>query len=74
MEELTLVADGLTWPESPRWRDGSLWVSDVHAFHLVRVAGGVVEPVAAIPGRPAGMGFMPDGRLLLATAVDRTLL
>ena len=74
MEGLTLVADGLTWPESPRWRDGQLWLSDVHAFRLVRVAGSVVEPGAASPGGRAGLGFMPDGRLRLATAVDRTLL
>ena len=75
MRDPILVAEGLTWPESPRWRDGWLWVSDVHAFRLVRIgADGTVEAVAPIPGRPAGMGFMPDGRLLLATAIDRTLL
>jgi sugar lactone lactonase YvrE len=75
MPELTLVADGLTWPESPRWRDGKLWISDVHNFRVIRVAeSGQIEQVAHVPGRPAGMGFMPDGRLLLATALERQLL
>ncbi len=70
----TLVADGLTWPEAPRWRDGQLWISDVHAFRLVRIdERGLVTIVAPVPGRPSGMGFMPDGRLLLATAVARDL-
>lgn len=74
MRDLALVADGLTWPEAPRWRDGWLWLSDVHAFRLVRIdEHGSVETVAAVPGRPSGMGFMPDGRLLLATAVARDL-
>ena len=74
MRDLTLVADGLTWPEAPRWRDGWLWLSDVHAFRLVRIGEDrVLETVAAVPGRPSGMGFMPDGRLLLATAVARDL-
>jgi hypothetical protein len=27
-----------------------------------------------VPGRPSGMGFMPDGRLLLATVLERELL
>ena len=74
MRTTTLFADGLTWPEAPRWRDGGLWLSDVHAFRLVRIGeDGVVGTVAAVPGRPSGMGFMPDGRLLLATAVARDL-
>lgn len=75
MPELTLVADGLAWPESPRWRDGWLWLSDVHNFRLMRLDGrGGAQTVAHVPGRPAGMGFTPDGRLLLATALDRQLL
>ena len=75
MPELTLVADGLAWPESPRWRDGRLWLSDVHNFRLMRLDGrGGAQTVAHVPGRPAGMGFTPDGRLLLATALDRQLL
>lgn len=74
MRPTTSFADGLTWPEAPRWRDGWLYVSDVHAFRLVRIAeDGAVETIAPVPGRPSGMGFMPDGRLLLATAVARDL-
>lgn len=74
MRSPSLVAGGLTWPEAPRWRDGWLWLSDVHSFRLVRLGeDGALETVAAVPGRPSGMGFMPDGRLLLATAVARDL-
>ncbi|WP_213958858.1 SMP-30/gluconolactonase/LRE family protein [Variovorax sp. dw_954] len=69
-----LAVDGLTWPESPRWRDGALWFSDVHNFRVMRVVPGEeAKAVAHLPGRPGGLGFMPDGRLLAATALDRKL-
>ncbi len=74
MTEPVLYAEGLTWPEAPRWRDGSLWISDTRSFRLLRVRRGLIEPVCDVPGRPSGMGFLPDGRLLLATALDRKLL
>lgn len=74
LEDFTVVADGLSWPESPRWRDGELWFSDVHNFRLMKItARGELHQVADVPGRPAGLGFMPDGRPLLATALDRRL-
>ncbi|GAA5040659.1 sugar lactone lactonase YvrE [Thermocatellispora tengchongensis] len=70
-----VLAGGLVYPESPRWDRGSLLVSDVHAFRLVRVRpDGTWRTVREVPGRPAGLGRLPDGRLLLATALDRTLL
>ena len=74
MSEPALFAEGLTWPEAPRWRDGSLWISDTQSFRLLRVRRGSLDVVCDVPGRPSGMGFLPDGRLLLATALDRKLL
>jgi sugar lactone lactonase YvrE len=71
---LSTSADGLAWPESPRWKDGCLWFSDVHNFRVMKLRpGGSPQVVAQVPGRPAGMGFMPDGRLLLASALDKKL-
>lgn len=75
MAELALVADGLTWPESPRWHDGRLWLSDVHGFRVMRGDDdGTLREHLRVPGRPAGLGFGADGRLLVATALDRKLL
>ncbi|MEV5477838.1 SMP-30/gluconolactonase/LRE family protein [Streptomyces sp. NPDC052207] len=69
-----LLTDELVFPESPRWRDGQLWISDVHGYALVTVSDdGSVHRLCQVPGRPAGSGFLPDGRLLLATALDRVL-
>ncbi len=73
--EPVLFARGLAWPESPRWKDGELFISDVHNFRLARVsADGSVETICAVEGRPAGMDFAGDGSLLLATGVGRELL
>jgi sugar lactone lactonase YvrE len=70
----SLVAERLSWPEAPRWRDGALWFADCHHFQLKKVISGhEPEVIASVPGRPAGMGFHPDGRLLLASALDKKL-
>jgi sugar lactone lactonase YvrE len=74
-DEPILLATGLSWPESPRWRNGALWLSDVHNFRLARVdMDGSVETVCAVEGRPSGMDFSAEGHLLMATALGRQLL
>lgn len=74
IEGQQLVLDDAVYPESPRWRDGELWFSDVHAFTVRKLtAAGHVRTVFEVPGRPAGLGFLPDGRLLVASALDRCI-
>lgn len=69
-----LCAAGLSYPESPRWHNGRLWVSDVHAFAVKSIGrAGDTRVEVDLPGRPAGLGFLPDGRLLIAGALDRRL-
>ena len=64
----------LAYPESPRWRDGLLWFSDVHNFRLKACdLNGRLQVDMAVEERPAGLGFMPDGRLLMATALGKRL-
>jgi sugar lactone lactonase YvrE len=73
--DLTQIAGSLRFAESPRWHGNRLWFSDVHDYKLKAVTpAGEVEVVAEVPGRPAGLGFLPDGRLLMATALDRKLV
>jgi sugar lactone lactonase YvrE len=65
---------GLRFPEAPRWVSDRLWFSDVHAYQLKTVTlDGAIEVVAEVPGRPSGLGLLPDGRMLMATALDRRL-
>lgn len=73
--ETRLHAEGLSWPESPRWRNDVLYVSDVHNFRVAKVsADGQPETLCNVEGRPAGMDFNADGTLLLATGIGRQLL
>ncbi|WFU91863.1 SMP-30/gluconolactonase/LRE family protein (plasmid) [Rhizobium sp. CC1099] len=73
--EPRLFASGLSWPESPRWRDDVLYISDVHNFRVAKIApNGIVESLCKVEGRPAGMDFSKDGTLLLATGIGRQLL
>lgn len=70
-----LLLDGLAFPEGPRWRDGRLWFSDVLAAEVRAVdLTGDVETIATVPGLPSGLGWLPDGRLLVVSVDDRRLL
>ena len=69
------VVDGLTFTEAPRWRDGKLWFSDFYTQRVLTVTpGGRLETVVEIPQRPSGLGFTPDGALLVVSMLDRRLL
>ena len=71
----SVLLDGLAFPEGPRWRDGKLWFSDMHGDRVMTVdLEGRSETVVEVPGRPSGLGWLPDGRLLVVSMVDRRLL
>jgi sugar lactone lactonase YvrE len=70
----TLLA-GLVFGEGPRWHDGRLWLSDMHAHTVLTVdLDGKREDVLHVPGKPSGLGWLPDGRLLVVSMNDRKLL
>lgn len=69
------VAGGLTFPEAPRWHDGALWLSDMHAYAVLRLEpDGTLTTVAEVPGCPSGLGFLPDGRMLVVSMHDRRVM
>lgn len=73
--ETSVLLDGLVFGEGPRWHDGKLWFSDMHAHRVMTVnLDGKTETVAEVPGQPSGLGWLPDGRLLVVSMIDRRLL
>ena len=69
-----LLAD-LAFPESPRWHDGRLWVSDWGANEVIAVdLVGQSEVVARVESFPMCIDHLPDGRLLVVSSADRRLL
>jgi sugar lactone lactonase YvrE len=72
----SLIVDGLLFPESPRWHDGSLWFSDMFRGQVWRlnVTTGARELVLQLDGRTSGLGWLPDGSLLVVSMHDRAVL
>ena len=69
------LLDGLVFPEGPRWHNDRLWFSDMHAHAIFTVdLAGTQERIANVPERPSGLGFLPNGRLLVVSMRDRRLL
>ena len=70
-----LLIDGLCFGEGPRWHDGALWLSDMHAREVLRIGGnGQAETVVRVENCPSGLGWLPDGELLVVSMHDRCLL
>ena len=77
MAELTtsVLVEGLRFPEGPRWRDGQLYFSDQHAGRVLSLTpAGVLSEVVVVEHRPSGLGWDPEGRLLIVSMDDRKLL
>src|SRR5215510_7279316 len=67
--------DGLAFPECPRWHGGQLWFSDMHGGRVARFeSDGRVETVVEVAGGPGGLGWLPDGRLLVVSMDERKVL
>src|SRR5579875_4220376 len=65
MAEFKVLLDNLAFPEGPRWHDGKLYLSDMHAHQVLAVTmDGTATVVAEVPAWPSGLGWLPDGRLL----------
>jgi sugar lactone lactonase YvrE len=67
--------DGLFFGECPRWHEGRLWFSDFYdgAVFSADEQGGRRKELD-VPSQPAGLGWLPDGRLLVASRLDRVVL
>ncbi|WP_310778608.1 SMP-30/gluconolactonase/LRE family protein [Mycobacterium sp. Z3061] len=71
----TPLADGFCFGEGPRWFEGLLWFSDMlgAAVHTCDWRGSLTT--LPLPGHsPSGLGFRPDGSLLIVSTEDRQVL
>jgi sugar lactone lactonase YvrE len=75
MRAMKVLIDGLAFPEGPRWHDGKFYFSDMHAHQVVATdMAGNREVVCEVPARPSGLGWLPDGRMLVVSMTDRKLM
>ena len=69
------ILSSLSFPEGPRWHNGHLYFSDFYQHEVVAVdIDGQRETIARIEAQPSGLGFRPDGTLLVVSMLDRRVL
>lgn len=76
----TIVAGDLAFPECARWHADRWWCADMHTARVLSYAPGRWDdPTVEVDlgdghdARTAGLGFLPDGRLLVVSAFDATV-
>jgi sugar lactone lactonase YvrE len=75
MAELEMLVDGLDFGEGPRWHDGRLWYSDFYQHRVSAVSlDGQRETMLELDDHPSGLGWLPDGRLLVVSMRDKRVL
>ena len=71
--ETTVLLSGFLFGEGPRWREGRLWFSDMWGGQVMSVdLAGNMAHIAEFD-HPSGLGFMPDGSLLVSVMYERRI-
>lgn len=76
MRQISTVLTDMSYLECPRWHEGRIWVSDFYTHEVLSAQedGSDVRVEAEVPGQPSGLGWLPDGRLLVVSQHDNRLL
>ena len=70
-----ILIEGLGFPEDPRWHQDALWFSDMDARAVFRMdPDGALHRIVRVDGTPSGLGWLPDGALLVVSMADQKLL
>lgn len=70
-----VAASGLAFPEAPRWREGRLWFTDQHTRAILTLdMAGHLEAFAHSQDLPGGLGWLPDGSLLVVYMTQRRIM
>ena len=70
-----ILIDGFTFTEGPRWHEGRLYFSDFFTHRVLAVdTKGQLETIVKTPYQPSGLGWLPDGSLLIVSMNDQKLL
>ncbi|KKN20162.1 hypothetical protein LCGC14_0938390 [marine sediment metagenome] len=70
-----IFLEGLKFPEGLRWYEGKLWFSDMIAKKVKTVdLKGNFKTIIEMEDSPSGLGWLPDGTLLIVSMDDERLL
>jgi sugar lactone lactonase YvrE len=69
------LAEGFGFVEGPRWHDNRLFFSDMGSKQVLSVdLDGKVEEIAVVEARPSGIGWLPDGRMIVVSMNDKRVV
>jgi sugar lactone lactonase YvrE len=69
------LAEGGTFFEGPRWHAGRWWVSDFYRHAVYAISpDGTTDEVLTVEAQPSGLGWLPDGSLLVVSMRDQKVL
>ena len=73
--DVTVLFEGGRFFEGPRWHDGSWWISDFYRHTVSRIApDGTETLVVEVAAQPSGLGWLPDGSLVISSMKDHKVL
>ena len=72
---LKLLLENVYFSEGPRWHNNKFWFSDFYQHAVFSVdANGTVEKIVDIPNQPSGLGWLPNGDMLIVSMHDQKLM
>ena len=75
MKGLKKLTGGLYFGEGPRWHENKLWFSDFYSHKVMTLdENNSLETVCEVPSQPSGLGWLPNGDLLIVSMLDRKIL
>jgi len=75
MKGLKKLTGGLYFGEGPRWHENKLWFSDFYSHKVMTLdENNSIETICEVPSQPSGLGWLPNGDLLIVSMLDRKIL
>ena len=73
--KLETLMKGPTFGEGPRWHENKFYFSDFYSHKVYSLdLSGKHEVIVEIPNQPSGLGWTPDGTMLIVSMKDRKLM
>src|SRR5690625_4664691 len=74
--EITTISSDHHFLEGPRWHEGRIWFSDFYdnQVYSAREDGSDRRVEAEVAQQPSGIGWLPDGRMIVVSMRDQGLL
>lgn len=75
-DDMRTLIDDQAYLECPRWHDGRIWFADFYTYAVYSAAadGSDLRVEVEVPQQPSGLGWLPDGRLLVVSMRDARIL